>query len=101
MEEIEKHIINKLEECINNENPFILYEQPDKCNLFLPKIAIDNLINHFNENISKPNFNKFKIGNTLKYRGINVLLGYELAIVLAHEDCYLHPESNLIYKVNL
>lgn len=98
-EDIEQHIINKIEECINSAEASLLYADPENVNLFLPKIAIDNLINHFNNNIYKANFLKFEIGNVLKYNGYNVLLGYELAIIIAHIDSPIHP--HLINRVTL
>ncbi|MES2382484.1 MAG: hypothetical protein V4538_15660 [Bacteroidota bacterium] len=94
MTDIENTIERKINECIDTANPIMIYKDSNKCVLYIPKFAIQHLINKIN----RLNLTEFK-NETLKYRGINVLCGYELAIVLAHEDSPFHPD--LINKIEL
>lgn len=90
------YILSKIEECFNECHPMILLERQIKTNLYLPKIAIDSLKRHFEDNF----FNNC-IDNKMSYRGINVVIGYELAIILAHEDYSLRNNPDLICKISL
>ncbi len=95
MTDIGKHIQTKINECIRTMHPKFIHQSPNKLTLYMPKIAIENLINYYNASM-----NIRHIGDTLKYNGFNIVQGYEMAIILAHEDAAIFGDE-CISRVNL
>lgn len=97
--ELGEVVEQKINQAISQMTPKLCYGDLCDLKLYIPKIAIDYLIENFRS--------KFKIdaeiksGTINRYRGYEIVEGYELAIIFVHKDYALYQAPELISRVKL
>lgn len=97
MDEQGEYIESKINECFNKSEPVLLFGEPEKLKLYMPKIAINMFVEYINTKTTV----KFDSTEIIKYRSIEIKQGYEMAVILVHDDYPLWLTNDLISKVKL
>lgn len=90
--DIKRQIVDKIEECFNKASISLL--ESERVNLYLPYSAIRQLEMYNNVLVTPAN-------KLITYRGVNIRVGYEMSVVLVHEDYHIYSSDELISRVNL
>lgn len=86
---------DKINEAISLMPPQYLFRNDKDLKLYIPKIAIEYLLEHLSDTVNV----KYEKAN-LKFRGYDIIEGYEFCIVFVHESYPIYNNNSLI-KVKL
>lgn len=95
--ELGRKVEQKINQAINDMLPQFIFQEPNKLKLYIPKMAMDYL-NEYLKSISTFTYSDKK-GVVNKYKGYEIIEGYELAIVFVHSDYVLYRQG--MVKVDL
>jgi len=90
-----KIVESKINKAIENAHPLLYLDH--KCKLYVPKIAI-NYLNKYWKSMSYFNYDNNRL---MKYKGYDVIIGYELSIIFVHDDYPIYRKPELISRIDL